>query len=131
MKKIFLPSVLFLIFNFELNAQTTAETLMDNYAQESANIFCNCLNNTFSSFDEMTAEGSDVKWTEIETCMGASDDDLELKYAGIENDPNYSEQMFNQLLVEKLGQMEGCELAYTIAQMGLGESTPEEKGEHK
>ena len=131
MKKIFLSAIVFVLFSFELNAQTPSETLLDNFAQESATIVCNCINNTFSSFEEMADETGE-KWAEFETCMTASEEDMNLKYGALENDPNFSDAVFNQLMLEKLGQMPGCELAYAVMQLGMSESTEtEETGGNK
>jgi hypothetical protein len=131
MKKIFLPAFVILLFGFELNAQTTSQSLTQEFAQESATIICNCINNTFSSFEEMADETGE-KWAEVETCMGASEEALDLKYSDLENDPNFSDEIFNQLMLETLGQMEGCDLAYTVMQLGMSESTnTEDSGEHK
>jgi hypothetical protein len=132
MKKILLSFVLLLTFSLQFNAQTTAETLMNNYAEDAATVFCGCVNNSFSSFDEMAAEGSETKWVEVETCMGASEDELELKYVGLEGDTSFSDQKLSQLMLEKLSQMEGCDLAYSVAQMIFSEpAKPEDTEEHK
>lgn len=125
MNKILLP-IAFCFLSFEMNAQT----LYDEAAQELANIMCNCINNTYSSIDDVMADETGEKWLECETCIEASGSAVESKYASLQSDENYSEQKFFEYMVEKLGKTEGCELAHTLMQMSLSESTTEESGEH-
>jgi hypothetical protein len=129
MKKIFLPLVGFLLFGFQLNAQSTQQSLRGQYIHESAEIMCNCINNSFSSLEEMADETSE-KWIEFQTCIGASEEGLKEKYAEIENDPTFNDEIYGNLLIEELSQMEGCELAHTLILMSAA-STSEESGEHK
>jgi hypothetical protein len=125
MKKIFLP-IAFCFLSFGMNAQT----LYDEAAQELANIMCRCINNTYSSIDDVMADETGEKWLECETCIEASGSEVEEKYASLQADENYSEQNFFVYMIEKLGETEGCELAHTLMQMSLTEPATEETGEH-
>jgi hypothetical protein len=120
-EKIFLP-IPFCFLSFGMNAQT----LYDEAAQELANIMCRCINNTNSSIDDVMADETGEKWLECETCIEASGNAVESKYASLQADKNYSEQNFFVYMIEK----EGCELAHTLMQMSLTEPATKEAGEH-
>jgi len=125
MNKILLP-IAFCFLSWGMKAQS----LYDEAAQDLANIMCKCINNTYSSIDDVMADESGEKWLECEICIEASGTALESKYASLQADENYSEQNFYVYMIEKLGKTEGCELAHTLMQMSLTESATGESEEH-
>jgi hypothetical protein len=109
-----------------ISATVQAQSVFDRAAEDAANVICNCVNKTYKSFDEITADETGEKGIALQECMESNTEKIKNKYENLESEPGFSDEMMFNLMLEKLASKEKCALASMLMEMGKNAENTDE-----